>query len=79
MCVALPGKLIAVDEKGAFGKADFQGNIVNVALGAVDAQAGDYVLVHAGCAIEVVKPEMAEDMLALFAELEAVYREDTGG
>jgi len=32
------------------------------------------VLVHAGCAIEVVKKESAEEILEIFAELEA-YRE----
>lgn len=53
MCVALPGKVIETD--GLCGKVDFQGNIVDVNMGVVDAQVGDYVLVHAGCAIEVIE------------------------
>jgi hydrogenase expression/formation protein HypC len=76
MCIALPGKLIEMDEMGFFGTVDFRGNKVDVTLGAVDAQVGDYVLVHAGNAIEVVTPEVAEDVLALLAELEDVVTAD---
>ncbi|MGI5902224.1 MAG: HypC/HybG/HupF family hydrogenase formation chaperone [Desulfitobacteriia bacterium] len=68
MCVAVPGKIIEID--GSTGKVDFQGNIVEINLSLVEAQVGEYVLVHAGCAIEVVKQEMAEEILALFAEME---------
>lgn len=68
MCVAVPGKIIEID--GSTGKVDFQGNIVEINLSLVEAQVGEYVLVHAGCAIEVVKQEMAEEILTLFAEME---------
>ena len=70
MCVAIPGKVIEID--GTIGKVDFQGNIVNVSLGVVDAVIGDYVLVHAGCAIEVMKQDQAEEILDLFRELESL-------
>lgn len=73
MCVALPGKVLETD--GFCGKVDFQGNIVEVNLGVVDAQPGDYVLVHAGCAIEVMKQDKAEEILDLFKELESLYNE----
>jgi len=73
MCVAIPGKVVEVT--GLVGKVDFQGNIVNVNMGVVDAQLGDYVLVHAGCAIEVVQKEMAEEIMDLFAELESIQNE----
>lgn len=36
-----------------------------------EAQAGDYVIVHAGYAIGVLDPEEAEKTLALFAGLQA--------
>jgi hydrogenase expression/formation protein HypC len=36
-----------------------------------DCREGDYVLVHAGYAIEKVCPEQAEDDLALFRQLKA--------
>lgn len=73
MCVALPGKVTEIN--GLVGKVDFNGNIVEVNMGIVDAQIGDYVLVHAGCAIEVINKDIAEDMLNLFSEMESVYNE----
>jgi hydrogenase expression/formation protein HypC len=73
MCVALPGKVIETD--GFIGKVDFQGNVVNVNMGIVDAQAGDYVLVHAGCAIEVMQKDRAQEIIDLFAELESIQNE----
>jgi hydrogenase expression/formation protein HypC len=51
-------------------KVDFSGNIVDVHTGAVEAAPGDYVLVHAGCAIEGMSRENAEELLAIFAELD---------
>lgn len=73
MCVALPGIVIETD--GIISKVDFQGNIIDVNLSIVDAKVGDYVLVHAGCAIEVLQKEAAEEIIELFAELESVYHE----
>ena len=46
MCIAIPGKVLEVD--GSTAKVDFQGNLVDVTLGLVDAKPGQYVLVHAG-------------------------------
>lgn len=71
MCVAMPGKVIEIN--GLVGKVDFQGNIVDVNLGIVDAQIGDYVLVHAGCAIEIMKQDAAEELISLFEELGTLY------
>lgn len=73
MCVALPGKVIMTD--GLCGKVDFQGNVVDVNMGVVNAEVGDYVLVHAGCAIEVMQQNRAEEILDLFAELESLHHE----
>ena len=44
---------------------------MNVNVGLVDPQPGQYVLVHAGCAIEVMEKDKAEEIIELFAELEA--------
>jgi len=70
MCVAVPGKVTEIN--GFAGKVDFQGNIIDVSLALVDAEIGDYVLVHAGCAIEILKEETAKEILDLFAELESL-------
>ena len=68
MCVALPGRIISIE--GDTAKVDFSGNTVNVNIGIVNAEVGKYVLVHAGCAIEVMDKEKAEDIISLFAEIE---------
>lgn len=68
MCVAIPGRVVEID--GSTAKVDFNGNTVNVNIGLVEPQIGEYVLVHAGCAIEVMKKEQAQELIELFADLE---------
>ncbi len=70
MCVAVPGKITEII--GSIANVDFHGNTVRVQLGLVQATVGDYVLVHAGCAIEVMKSGQAEELLTLFDELDAI-------
>jgi hydrogenase expression/formation protein HypC len=49
---------------------DFNGNTVDVNIGIVDVKADDYVLVHAGCAIEAMSKEKADSILEIFSEME---------
>ena len=70
MCVAIPGRVTEID--GTTARVDFNGNMVNVNTGLVDPQVGQYVLVHAGCAIEVMEKEQAQEIIDLFAELEDI-------
>ena len=70
MCVAIPGKLIAID--GNNGIASFGGTEMKVNLTMVDAEVGQYVLVHAGCAIEVMAEDKAEELISLFGELDTI-------
>jgi hydrogenase expression/formation protein HypC len=67
MCVALPGKVLSTE--GNEAEVDFDGNILKVNIGVVSAKPGDYVLVHAGCAIDVMSRESAEEVIAIFREL----------
>lgn len=73
MCIAIPGKIISIE--GNKAKADFNGNIVDVNTGLIEAKVGDYVLVHAGCAIEVMDKERAQELLDLFSELDEIGRQ----
>lgn len=68
MCIAIPGKVLKTD--GTTAQVDFRGNTVNVNVGLVDPKPGQYVLVHAGCAIEVMEKDKAEELTQLFADLE---------
>ena len=70
MCIAIPGKVLdIIDGKG---KVDFSGNIVDVNVSLINAKVGDYVLVHAGCALEIMGKDKAEELMELFKELEEV-------
>ncbi|MDD7308355.1 MAG: HypC/HybG/HupF family hydrogenase formation chaperone [Clostridia bacterium] len=69
MCIAIPGKVESID--GNMAKVDFNGNLVNVNTGIIEPEVGQYVLVHAGCAIEVMEKDKAQELIDLFAELEA--------
>jgi len=68
MCVAYPGKVISIDGKTA--EVDFAGNIASVKTGLVDIKVGDYVLAHAGMAIEVMDEEKARGILEVWKQLE---------
>ena len=65
MCIAVPGKLIS--REGDQGKCDVRGNTIPVELGIVECDIGDYLLIHAGCAIQKVQKEEAEELLELLA------------
>ena len=69
MCVAIPGKVLSIDD----GKAivDLSGNQVTAYIGLVKAEVGDYVLVHAGCVIQTMKQREAEEIMELMNGLEA--------
>lgn len=68
MCIAIPGRVESID--GNTARVDFNGNLVNVNTGIIEPEVGQYVLVHAGCAIEVMEKDKAQELIDLFAQLE---------
>ncbi len=75
MCLAVPGKIIEIYESSSMkmGKVDFGGVIREVCLEAVpDAQIGNYVIVHAGFALNVLSEKEAEESLEAFRELDEI-------
>ena len=68
MCVAIPGKVIKLD--GTKATVDFSGNIVTAEAGLVNVKIGDRVLVHAGCIIQTMDEDMANELEELFNEIE---------
>ena len=68
MCLSVPGRVIETD--GACGKVDVAGNIVDTDFAFVpDAQPGEYVLVHAGFAIQRYDEAEALETLRLLQEV----------
>lgn len=74
MCVAVPGKVVQI--KGDYARVNVMENMTDVNIRLVDTKVGDYVLIHAGCVIEVLKKETAEEILAIFSELEEGFSHD---
>jgi len=69
MCLAVPGRIETIEEKGA-AKVDFGGVKRKVFLDLLpEARVGDYVIVHAGFAIELLNEKEAKETLALFKEI----------
>lgn len=75
MCVAVPGRVIEID--GNIAKVDIMNNICEANIQLISAKVGDYVLIHAGCALEVIKKDLAEEMLELFSLIEEGANEDS--
>ena len=70
MCLAIPGKIIEIDKKKQSATVDYgSGTKRKANLSLVDVKIGDYVLVHAGFAIQVLDKKDAQETLALFKEL----------
>jgi len=70
MCVALPGRVIKVD--GTKAEVDSSGNLVRAEAGLVKIKPGDYVLVHAGCILQVMTEADHNSLKDLFEEIEAL-------
>ncbi len=77
MCLAVPMKLVEITGEGV-GKVDSGGVRTDVSLIMTpDVRIGDYLIIHAGFAIEVLDPQEANIRLDLFRELaQATQGED---
>ncbi len=70
MCIAVPGKIISLE--GDFAEVDILGNRVRVFVRLVPGViVGDYVMVHAGYALQRVDEAEAQITLDLLKEMSA--------
>jgi len=67
MCLAVPGRVVEIDGKRAM--IDYGGTKRSANISMVDAKVGDYVVVHAGFAIEIMDEESAKDVIHEFEEM----------
>jgi len=68
MCLAIPAKVVSVKEDKA--RVDFgEGVLREVSVTLVNAKVGDYVLVHAGYAIQVLDEKEAIETIRLWNEI----------
>lgn len=69
MCLAVPGKVISIDEE-LMAEVDYGYVINKVSLKlSPKASCGQWVLVHAGFAVQILDEEEAMETLALLREL----------
>lgn len=75
MCLAVPGKIVSVREDDPLlrmAKVSFGGVIKEVSLAYTpEAGPGDYVIVHAGFALNRIDEQEAQEILDMLAELAA--------
>ncbi len=76
MCVAVPGKVVEIN--GDYAKVNIMNNLTQANIKLVSVKIGDYVLIHAGCVIEVLKKDAAEEILSIFSELQEEMNEYAG-
>lgn len=72
MCLAIPGKIESIWGEGSDleGRINFDGVLRDVALTLVpEAAVGDFVLVHAGCAISLLDEAEAMEIFNAFDSL----------
>jgi hydrogenase expression/formation protein HypC len=67
MCLAIPGKVVSIE--GTIAIIDFGGVQRETNTSLVEVKPGDYVIVHAGFAIQVVDELDALETIKLWEEL----------
>lgn len=67
MCLAVPAKVLEIS--GDEAKVDFGGVTRTVNISLVDVNVGEYVIVHAGFAIEMMNEEQAKESLEIWEAL----------
>jgi hydrogenase expression/formation protein HypC len=67
MCLAVPGKILSIS--GEHAQIDFGGVNKEANVSLVQAKVGDYVIVHAGFAIQIVDEEEAKETIQLWEEM----------
>jgi hydrogenase expression/formation protein HypC len=72
MCLGIPGKVLDVAEGPLrLGRVAFGDVVKEVSLAFVpEANVGDYVVVHAGTAIEVIDEEAAQRVFETFRDMD---------
>jgi hydrogenase expression/formation protein HypC len=80
MCLAIPGKIITKFEDNGLpmGKIDFSGTQNTACLSYTpEAEIGDFVIVHAGFALQILNEEEAAATLKELARLADIMASDT--
>ncbi|WP_019123740.1 HypC/HybG/HupF family hydrogenase formation chaperone [Brevibacillus massiliensis] len=70
MCLSVPAQVIEIEPSGWKARVDYLGSVVVVGIALLEnVELGQYVLVHAGEAIQLIDMETALDGIALWKEM----------
>jgi hydrogenase expression/formation protein HypC len=68
MCLSIPARIVAID--GRMAEVSVGGTIFRAGLHMIEnAKVGDYILLHAGFAIQKISKKEAEETTKLFEEI----------
>ena len=69
MCLGIPAKIIEINKEKTAGKVDISGvkKEINIQL-VPEVKTGDYVLLHAGFAIQILDEKEAKETISLLNE-----------
>lgn len=74
MCLSIPAKIVSIN--GSMAEVSAGGTIFKAGLQIVeDVKVGDYILLHAGFAIQKISEEDAAETLKLLKEMEDAMNE----
>jgi len=81
MCLGVPGKVVEMIDESPLGmtmaRVSFGGIVKEVCLAYVpEAQAGDYVIVHAGFALNLIDEEEAMEVFEMLKQMEELAELD---
>lgn len=72
MCLGIPGKIIEIEASSGMkmAKIDFGGVVRSACIEAIpEAKVGDYTIIHAGFALNILSESEAMDTLSLLQEI----------
>lgn len=70
MCIGVPGKVVEILGQPGWALVETSGIRRNVGMHLLEGvRPGDYVMVHAGYAIEIIDPEEARERIKIWEEL----------
>ena len=74
MCLGIPLKIIEINGMEAIGEMNSVKNKIRIDL-LPKLKLGDYVMVHAGFGIEIIKDDLARETIETLMELQEVMNE----
>jgi len=75
MCLSIPVKIITIE--GSMAEVSAGGTIFKAGLHMIEnANVGDYVLLHAGFAIQKISEEEAEETLRILREMNDAMKDE---